>query len=176
VFPMLWNLQDLNRAAFTFSYGGCFIGPTGYLWYKHLDSIVMSATRLKIGGALFITTKVAVDTLIFGPATLLGYMAGSGLVQGDALDVIATRIRLEFWPSFLLECAVWPAVQAFNFKLAPVRHQLLVVNTVAALDCAFLSWVSHERDTSAPWPQRLVERLRRRSNETSAGGDEEASK
>jgi len=165
----LQSSQDLDfrRAAFTTTYGGLFIGPLGHMWYENLDTMVTSVTRLKVGGTPFLATKVAVDTLLWGPITLIGYMAGSGVVQGDTPETIAQRIQLEFWPSFLLECSVWPAVQAVNFKLVPVRHQLLVVNTVAVLDCAFLSWVSHDGDSSAPWPMRLVARIRQHWTETS---------
>ena len=38
------------------------------------------------------------------------------------------------------ECAYWPALQAFNFKVVPVDYQLLVVNFAAILDSAFMRW------------------------------------
>ncbi len=50
---------------------------------------------------------------------------------------------------------MWPLVQAANFALVPVRHQLLVVNSFSLLDAAFISWAGHQEG----WLDTLRARL-----------------
>ena len=45
-------------------------------------------------------------------------------------------------------------LQVANFRLVPVRHQLLYVNCFCLVDSAFLSWVKHQDD--APWEKYLT--------------------
>lgn len=45
-------------------------------------------------------------------------------------------------------------LQVANFRLVPVRHQLLYVNCFCLVDSAFLSWVKHQDD--APWKKYLT--------------------
>lgn len=49
----------------------------------------------------------------------------------------------DFLPAFIAEVAVWPAIQAANFRWVPVAYQLLVVNAVTVLDSAFMSFAGN---------------------------------
>ncbi len=73
------------------------------------------------------------DTALFGPLHVAGYFAHMTVCEGGGLDDVKAKLRRDFWPTFSAELAVWPVVQAVNFKLVPVQYQLLVVNTFTIL-------------------------------------------
>jgi hypothetical protein len=65
---------------------------------------------------------------------LSGYFTLMSLGTGGSWDDVRQKIRQDFWPTLLAELAVWPPIQAANFKLvASPNHQLLVVNLVTVL-------------------------------------------
>ena len=57
----------------------------------------------------------------------------------DVQDV-KQKWKRDFWPTWLAELALWPAIQTLNFAKVPVRHQLLVVNSICLFDATFLCW------------------------------------
>lgn len=89
------------------------------------------------------------DTAIFGPLHVAGYFTHMTVCEGGTMADVRAKLRRDFWPTFSAELAVWPAVQAANFKLVPVQYQLLVVNTFTILGerCGVLE-CNHEWE----WP------------------------
>ncbi len=61
-------------------------------------------------------------------------------IQGGSLEDARQKLKTDFWPTFLAELLVWPAVQGANFRYVPVHHQLLVVNLLTIFDSGFMSW------------------------------------
>ena len=114
-------------------------GPAGHYWYLGLDSAVV---RLGLGSTSLagVASKVAADTLVFGPVHIVAFFAFMEAVEGRGLGAAANKIRSEFWPTFLVELGFWPAFQALNFWRVPVQHQLLAVNAACVLDSTFLCW------------------------------------
>ncbi|KAI3428656.1 hypothetical protein D9Q98_007479 [Chlorella vulgaris] len=129
---------DVRRNLRTACYGGAFIGPVGHAWYIGLDRA--AAALLRPGTLAFVGGKVVADTAIFGPVHVAGYFTHMTLCEGGTLDDVRTKLRRDFWPTFSAELAVWPVVQAVNFKLVPVQFQLMVVNVFTILDSCFMSW------------------------------------
>ena len=85
-------------------------------------------------------SKVAADTLIFGPVHLVAFFTFMEVVEGSSPQVVVDKLRREFWPTFLVELGFWPAFQTLNFWRVPVKHQLLTVNAACILDSTFLCW------------------------------------
>jgi len=157
-------VQDIRRSIFATTFGGLFIGPFGHFWYQHLDRVV--SARMIPGSAKFIAAKVAADSFIYGPFMLLAFFVGSSLKDGvaDSWERISTKLRLDFASAFVAECTIWPPVQVANFAFVPVRHQLLLVNSLAVMDVTFLSWVLHPPGGHGDkqWTQRISDKIQQR--------------
>ena len=69
-----------------------------------------------------------------------GFLAVPGLASGESWAQTRDRVRELFLPTLVAESVAWPIVQAANFALVPLRHQLLVINLWTVADTAFLSW------------------------------------
>ncbi len=84
--------------------------------------------------------KVIADTLVFGPVHVIAFFAFMEVVEGRGLAGAVRKVKDDFWSTFVVELAFWPAFQAINFWRVPVEHQLLAVNAACILDCTFLCW------------------------------------
>jgi protein Mpv17 len=133
---------QLRRFVLTTAYGGLFNGTVGHLWYIKLDSV---ARRLAVPGtARFVATKVAGDTVLFGPVHVGAFFSFSTLAEGGNLAAVSAKLQRDLIPSLAAEVTFWPAVQAANFSLVPLKYQLLVVNAFTIVDAAFMSWAQHK--------------------------------
>ncbi|CAM6085287.1 unnamed protein product [Calypogeia fissa] len=144
---------DLERVARTSLFGFGFVGPVGHFWYEGLEHLVKDKMKLAPNSVRFVGTKVFADTVLFGPIHLLAFFTYMGLASGKTFEQVKKDIQRDFPPTFMTEGAMWFFVQIANFRLVPVRNQLLVVNLFCILDSAFLSWVKHQDD--APWKRYL---------------------
>lgn len=100
-------------------------------WYHKLDRIALR--YCKAGTLGFVALKVLLDTAIFSPAHILGYFGVMNLGEGGSWQDLDRKVRTDFVPTLAAELAVWPAIQAANFKLVKVQYQLLVVNLLTIL-------------------------------------------
>ena len=138
-----WKV-DRERIAITSSYGFFLVGPSGHMWYEFLDRAM---TRLFTPATWrFIAAKIAADSVVFGPLHFSAYFAWSTLLRGGTLQETVAKIKSNFIATYLLECTVWPPIQAFNFVYVPVKHQLSVVNIGCVLD-RFVEFWMVKRDT-----------------------------
>ncbi|ERM98582.1 hypothetical protein AMTR_s00109p00044680 [Amborella trichopoda] len=119
--------------------------------YEGLDRVMKNRFRLPPKSLRFVASKVAIDGLIFGPLDLFVFFSYMGFSTGKTAAQVKEDVKRDFIPAFVLEGAIWPAVQMANFRFVPVRYQLLYVNIFCLLDSAFLSWVEQQKD--APWKQ-----------------------
>eukprot|EP00850_Spirogloea_muscicola_P021662 SM000257S08646 [mRNA] locus=s257:8966:10622:- [translate_table: standard] len=159
---------DVVRVFKTSLFGAGFVGPAGHLWYEGLDAFVRCRLALRPGSARFVAAKLVADTAFFGPLHLLAFFTYMGLADGHSLRQVKEDVARDFLPAFMTEGAVWPFVQAANFRFVPVEHQLLFVNCVCLLDSAFLSWFKFQDD--APWKRRLTSLvLRPKQDQPGAG-------
>lgn len=145
---------DWKRVALASSFGVGFVGPIGHLWYEGLETFVMKGLKLRVNSVSFIATKVVCDVLVFGPIHLLAFFTYMGLMSGMPWATVKRDVERDFIPTYMTEGLGWGVVQVANFRLIPVRHQLLCVNVFCLLDSAFLSWVKHQDD--APWKRYLT--------------------
>ncbi|KAL3655651.1 hypothetical protein CASFOL_000047 [Castilleja foliolosa] len=140
-----------KRVATTGLFGLGFVGPIGHFWYEGLDRVIRSRLKLRPNSFRFVGTKVAVDSIIFGPLDLLLFFTYMGFSTGKTAAQVKEDVKRDFLPALILEGGVWPIVQVANFRFVPVRYQLLYVNFFCLLDSCFLSWLEQQED--APWKQ-----------------------
>ncbi|XP_077219692.1 peroxisomal membrane 22 kDa (Mpv17/PMP22) family protein [Tasmannia lanceolata] len=138
-----------KRVAVTSMFGLGFVGPVGHFWYEGLDRIMKHRFQLQPKSMRFVTAKVAVDGIIFGPLDLFVFFTYMGFSAGKSVVQVKEDVKRDFIPALILEGGVWPLVQVANFRYIPVRYQLLYVNLFCLLDSAFLSWLEQQED--APW-------------------------
>ncbi|KAL2548390.1 Peroxisomal membrane 22 kDa (Mpv17/PMP22) family protein [Forsythia ovata] len=140
-----------RRVATTSLFGFGFVGPVGHFWYEGLDRFIRLRLQLRPNSFRFVTTKVAVDGMLFGPLDLLVFFTYMGFSTGKSAAQVKEDVKRDFLPALVLEGGVWPLVQVVNFRYVPVRYQLLYVNIFCLLDSCFLSWIEQQED--APWKQ-----------------------
>ncbi|XAR67000.1 hypothetical protein NMG60_11013405 [Bertholletia excelsa] len=140
-----------KRVAITSMFGFGFIGPLGHFWYEGLDRFIKLRLHLPPKSVQFVGTKVAMDSLIFGPFDLLIFFTYMGFSSGKNAAEVKEDMKRDFLRALILEGGVWPIAQVANFRFFPVRYQLLYVNIFCSLDSAFLSWLGQQKD--AAWKQ-----------------------
>ncbi|KAI4347121.1 hypothetical protein L6164_007964 [Bauhinia variegata] len=142
---------DWRRVAVTSGFGFGFVGPVGHFWYEGLDQFIRQKVQLQPNSVRFVASKVAMDSLIFGPVHLFVFFTYMGLSAGKTIPQVKEDLKRDFLPALIFEGSVWPVVQVVNFRYVPVRYQLLFVNLFCLFDSAFLSWL--EQQKNAPWKQ-----------------------
>lgn len=95
------------------------------------------------GSAKFVATKVAADTVIFGPIHVAAFFTVITLAEGGTMKDVQKKMKTDFVPALTAEVFFWPAIQALNFAKVPLDYQLLVVNAFTVVDATFMSWVQH---------------------------------
>ncbi|KAG5559334.1 hypothetical protein RHGRI_009020 [Rhododendron griersonianum] len=145
---------DWKRVAITSMFGVGFVGPIGHFWYEGLDRFMTLRLQLQPKSLRFVGTKVAMDTLIFGPVHLLVFLSYMGFSSGKSASQVKEIVKRDFFPALIVEGGVWPLAQAVNFRFVPVRYQLLYVNLFCLLDSAFLSWMEQQKD--AAWKKQWL--------------------
>lgn len=71
---------------------------------------------------------MAVDQCLFAPTNLLMFLSTMSVLEGsDPRE----KLKRTYAPTMATNWAVWPWVQAINFKLVPLEHRLLFVNVIA---------------------------------------------
>ena len=161
---------DWRRLAAVTAFGVFVMGPTGHVWYLQLDRFCQRFVKRR--GSM-ILTKVAGDTLLFGPFALWTFFASVSYMEGMPWKDIKRKLDREFVPTYLIDYAMWPIVQGTNFRYIPVRHQLMFVNTACYFDDIFLSYVEHNgmdrmpilRDVQAWWDRILAERDKKQAEQ-----------
>lgn len=142
---------DWKRTAITSMFGFGFVGPVGHFWYEGLDRFIRLRLLLQPASVRFVASKVAMDSLIFGPFELFVFFSHMGFSTGKNASQVKEDLKRDFLPALIVESGAWPFVQVVNFRYVPVRYQLLYVNLFCLLDSIFLSWMEQQKDAS--WKQ-----------------------
>lgn len=104
------------------------------MWYIFL------AKHLGEKGGATALRKVALDQLIFAPCALAVFLLTLGIVQQKGFSGGLNNIKNDYFDILLTNYKVWPMVQITNFYFVPLRHQVLLVQSVAVLWNTYLSW------------------------------------
>jgi protein Mpv17 len=80
-----------------------------------------------------------------GPFYVSSFFAyGCAFIDGGGMEEFRRKMKTDFVSTLALEVSVWPFVQSVNFWKVPVKHQLLVVNSMTVVDAAFMSWARNQ--------------------------------
>lgn len=56
------------------------------------------------------------------------------------------HMKQVFFPTYLMDCLIWPPLQFINFTFVPVQFQFLFVNTATLIYNIFLSFVANKKN------------------------------
>lgn len=121
----------LSLSAFGFLYHG----PSGHYFYNWLD------TKISGTDAKSVALKVAIDQILWCPIFMTVFFTYLGLVNGDSLSVISTKIKTDLLSACQGSWKVWPLVHAINFKVVSNKYRLLFINGVQIAFNIFLSLI-----------------------------------
>lgn len=62
------------------------------------------------------------------------------ILEGNSFQYSIEQLKLKYFDVMLTNYKIWPAVQLCNFYFVPLKHQVLVVQSVALFWNAYLSW------------------------------------
>ncbi|XP_067326259.1 protein Mpv17 [Anolis sagrei] len=118
--------------------GFCFVGPVIGSWYRLLDRMVPGATRTVA------FRKMLLDQGGFAPCFLGSFLALAGALNGLSLEENWSKIKRDYADALITNYYIWPAVQVANFYFVPLNHRLAVVQVVAIVWNAYLSWKTNQ--------------------------------
>ncbi|KAK1549437.1 hypothetical protein Q3G72_002124 [Acer saccharum] len=124
-----------KRVAITSMFGFGFVGPVGHFWYENLDKFIRLRLQLPVKSARFVATKVAMDSIIFGPFDLFAFFTYMGFAAGKNAAQVKESLKRDFIPALILEGGIWPIVQVANFRYVPgdfVAFELSVFKPITA--------------------------------------------
>eukprot|EP01018_Ginkgo_biloba_P001898 Gb_20393 [translate_table: standard] len=116
---------DWKRVGTTSMFGLGFVGPIGHFWYEGLEHVTKTRLRLRPNSLQFVATKLAADSLLFGPVHLFAFFTYMGFSAGKSFDQVKEDVKRDFLPAFMTEGAIWPIVQAVNFRFVPVLEVII---------------------------------------------------
>ena len=114
---------SLQREPVLLYRAAAMFGPAATQWFKFLQNKVRLPNQNSE-----IAARVVVDQVLFAPTNLFFFLGTMSLLEGsDPRD----KLKRAYAPTLVTNWAVWPWVQAINFKLVPLEHRVLAVNVVA---------------------------------------------
>lgn len=87
--------------------------------------------------------KLAADCFLFDPAYLALFFTTTNAMEGRGPAEIATKLKTDLLPTYLVDIAVWLPIQTINFRWVPVVYQALFVQSCNIGWNAYLSFVQH---------------------------------
>ena len=91
--------------------------------------------------------KLAADCFLFDPAYLALFFTATNAMEGRNPTEIATKLRTDLLPTYLVDIAVWLPIQTINFRWVPVVYQALFVQSCNIGWNAYLSFVQHRSES-----------------------------
>ncbi|CAH0558171.1 unnamed protein product [Brassicogethes aeneus] len=135
---------DTVRTAKFFGIGLLFVGPTISAWYKFLDKKFTAQVRQLANKKTAVFKKVALDQLIFAPVFIAAIISVIDLSEGGEVRKIPCELGKKYPDILLANYKLWPWVQLVNFYFVPLKHQVLLVQSVAVLWNTYISFKTHE--------------------------------
>ena len=130
---------DWDRARIQTIYAALIWAPFGHYWYQWLDKAAHSITPP--GTTKFVGVKFALEMILLHPIGLTAFFVSVGLLGGEKLSDVLVQLRKDFFPSLMLEYALWTPFDLAMFSFIPVQHQLLMVNTICLIESVMLSYI-----------------------------------
>lgn len=117
--------------------GAVIFGPAATTWFAFL------ARRINIPQSpnLTILARVAVDQTVFASTNMFVFLSTMALLEGNDPR---EKLRKSYFDALKMNWALWPAVQAVNFKFVPLEGRVLVVNVVSLGWNCYLSFLNSQ--------------------------------
>ncbi|XP_044578301.1 protein Mpv17 [Cotesia glomerata] len=129
-----FNDLDFMRTAKFYAIGFFIGGPSTRTWYGVLDKYIGSK------GTVVALKKVAFDQLLFAPTFIVVLLSSIGLMQGNDINGIKTKLSNEYKDILINNYKLWPMVQLVNFTFVPLHYQVLFVQSVAVFWNTYVSF------------------------------------
>ncbi|GFP80272.1 pxmp2/4 family protein 2 [Phtheirospermum japonicum] len=142
---------DWGRVAAKGLCGLGFVGPIWHFWFEGLDHVIRSRLKLRPNSFRFVSTKVAVDYIIFGLLDFLLISPYSESSTGKTASQVKEDVNKDFLPNLIFKVAGYRFVPGATERVVGASNYLLYVNFFCLLDSCFLSWLEQQED--APWKQ-----------------------
>jgi len=117
------------------AFGLLYHGPSGHYFYNWLDAKIPG----KDGSS--VAKKILIDQTMWCPLFMTVFFTYLGLVNGDSVSTIGTKIKSDLLSACQGSWKVWPAVHFVNFKFISNKHRLLFLNAVQVGFNMFLSLI-----------------------------------
>ncbi|KAL9648444.1 hypothetical protein ABK040_014064 [Willaertia magna] len=151
---------DYKRIFRMAMYGTFVFAPISHLWYLNLDKRIIVTKRNKFKQ---ISKKVLLDEFVFTPIVLLAFFSTLTTfehlmnkyekkkneeeiktIDNDLFYKITHKLKDDYVNTFLVDMAVWPPLQYFNFYFIPGVYRVLYINVCCIFWNAFLSMQQHK--------------------------------
>jgi len=126
---------DMARFVRLSAFGFLYHGPSGHYFYNWLDR------KIDGKGPKVVALKVLIDQTLWCPLFMTVFFTYLGLVAGDPLPVIRTKITSDLLAACQGSWKVWPVVHAVNFRFIPTKLRLFYINVVQIFFNVFLSLI-----------------------------------
>lgn len=131
---------DPRRQGAIACYGALWQGPFGHWWYDFLERRTATLPKWMV-----VPYKVVLDQMVNATASNALYFSAVPLLEGRAdAEWMFRKLRLDLWPTLLVDLTFWPGAMWLNFKYVPVKHQLLFVNLCVCGWSCFMSLVCND--------------------------------
>ena len=130
---ILQGISKMDHIVTLSIFGFIYHGPSGHYFYNWLDS------KIEGTDAKAVFTKVAIDQIFWCPIFMSVFFAYLGLVNGDGVAAITSKIKNDLLSACQGSWKVWPLVHAVNFKFISNKHRLVFINGVQIAFNMFLS-------------------------------------
>ncbi|KXJ12398.1 protein Mpv17 [Exaiptasia diaphana] len=127
--------HDFKRTLRMATVGLC-LGPILRSWYLTLERFVPSTSRPVLDGF----KKMLPDQLLFAPCVSVAFFWINNTFAGGTFEELKKKLNERYVETLLNGYKVWPAVQMVNFTIVPFQYRIGVVQLVAVLWNAYLSW------------------------------------
>lgn len=122
---------------------GVGVGIAGHKWYILLDNIVCRYISTQSRSIRNISCKIILDTLIFNPIFLFSFFTIHSVADRSTFHEYRYKLQHDYMNCLMVDCAVWPILQLYNFRYVRVVNQLLIINIFAYIENIFFDLVSH---------------------------------
>ncbi|XP_002169394.3 mpv17-like protein 2 [Hydra vulgaris] len=125
---------DFKRTWFMMIYGGV-AAPISHFWYIALDRLVMKGSIHAI-----VAKKLLADQLICSPFFTIYFFLTISILQGQTVEKTKHEIKEKALGVYMVDCMVWPPVQAINFYLIPSHLRVIYIAVASFGWDIFLSY------------------------------------
>lgn len=112
---------DFERLLRFMAYG-FLMAPIQHKWFSFLSSTFPLG---KTSGTAQALKRVALDQCVFAPVGLAVFFTYMTVAEGGGRRALKRKMADIYVPSLKANYLVWPAVQMLNFRIIPLRFQIV---------------------------------------------------